>query len=198
MSIISFFLLSDGIQDTCMNRSTYRNNHSMVNMMMIDNRLEWERKTTEKDVNMYIELFLMSFVRHMNKSSGKFSKWHLLFSFHWTTRISFLTCQTIGLLLIELLNENTTPLTFIGSKLKITKENTKIKCWKSILVNNRSLVRSIWILVFLVYLFVSYSFSISVFCYFFLYHKYIHTVVDIVLSSQWTYHLSQFLFFYYR
>ena len=24
-----------------MNRSTYRNNHSMVNMMMIDNRLEY-------------------------------------------------------------------------------------------------------------------------------------------------------------
>lgn len=37
---LSIIWLDHGISDTCMNRSTYRNNHSLANMMMIDNRLE--------------------------------------------------------------------------------------------------------------------------------------------------------------
>ena len=192
----SFFFFSicqsfsdDGIRDTCMNRSTYRNNRSMENMtMMIDNRLADKRKkqmiTFDVESERIIPFDLSSSRQTSDKLNEVFGRNSTFFS-----RRRLLTVRADRLLPIKISNEGTTALTFTIFQLE--QENRR-GIIDSLVFHQARFV--------LVYLFVSVTslLSISAFCYFSLHrtHRraYVYTgtraVVDILRSSQCAYHLS--------
>ncbi len=108
----------------------------------------------------------------LNKSSGIFSKWHLPFFFF--TQLKLLSYLSNNWIVVDKAFE-----------------------WKDNSVDIHHFVTRIIEEIFINLIFsgLFIPFSISAFCYFFLYHKYTHTVVDIIRSSQWTYHLSLIVFF---
>ena len=172
----SFFFFSicqsfsdDGIRDTCMNRSTYRNNRSMENMtMMIDNRLADKRKKQMITFDVKSERIIPFDLSSSRQTSDKLNEVFGRNSTFLSRRL--LTVRADRLLPIKISNEGATALTFTIFQLE--QENRR-GIIDSLVFHQARFV--------LVYLFVSVTslLSISAFCYFSLHRTHTHTRIRI-------------------